>query len=59
LPAATFSNKFKQDLERGFNIESVKRCEGNTLSYTINQTMMRIKFRLALKPGDKFSFGIK
>jgi len=60
LPAATFSNKFlKQDLERGFNIESVKDVKGNTLSYTINQTMMRINLVSPLKPGDKFSFGIK
>jgi hypothetical protein len=60
LPAATFSNKFlKQDLERGFNIESVKDVKGNPLSYTINQTMMRINLVSPLKPGDKFSFGIK
>jgi hypothetical protein len=60
LPAATFSNKFlKQDLERGFNIESVKDVKGNTLSYTINQTMMRINLVSPMKPGDKFSFGIK
>jgi hypothetical protein len=60
LPAATFSNKFlKQDLERGFNIESVKDVKGNPLSYTINQTMMRINLVSPLKLGDKFSFGIK
>ena len=60
LPAATFSNKFlKQDLERGFNIESVKDVKGNALSYTINQTMMRINLVTPMKPGDKFSFGIK
>ena len=60
LPAATFSNKFlKQDLERGFNIESVKDVKGNTLSYTINQTMMRINLVSPMKPGDTFSFGIK
>ena len=60
LPASTFSNKFlKQDLERGFNIESVKDVKGNTLSYTVNQTMMRINLVSPMKPGDKFSFGIK
>ena len=60
LPAATFSNKFlKQDLERGFNIESVKDVKGNTMSYTINQTMMRINLVSPMKPGDTFSFGIK
>ena len=60
LPAATFSNKFlKQDLERGFNIESVKDVKGNALSYTINQTMMRINLVSPMKPGDTFSFGIK
>ncbi|MBA4318609.1 MAG: aminopeptidase, partial [Flavobacterium sp.] len=41
--ANKFANKFlKQELERGFNIEYVKDSKGNEMSYTINQTMMRI-----------------
>jgi len=55
-----FANKFlKQPLERGFNIEYVKDAKGNALSYTINQTMMRIELPTAMKSGDKFTFSIK
>ena len=60
FPAGNFANKFlKQDLERGFNIEFVKDVKGNPLSYTINQTMMRINLATPMKPGEKFSFAIK
>ena len=60
FPAATFANKFlKQDLERGFNIESVKDVMGKPLSYTINHTMMRINLVTPMKPGEKFSFAVK
>jgi hypothetical protein len=55
-----FANKFlKQELERGFNIEYLKDSKGNQLSYTINQTMMRINLPVPLKSGDKISFSIK
>ena len=60
FPAANFANKFlKQDLERGFNIESVKDVAGKPLSYTINNTMMRINLVTPMKPGEKFSFAVK
>ncbi len=60
FPAVNFANKFlKQDLERGFNIESVKDAAGKPLSYTINNTMMRINLVTPMKPGEKFSFAIK
>ncbi|TDD78695.1 M1 family metallopeptidase [Flavobacterium caseinilyticum] len=60
FPAGGFANKFlKQELERGFNIEFVKDAKGNPLSYTINQTMMRINLATPMKPGEKFSFAIK
>ena len=60
FPAANFANKFlKQDLERGFNIESVKDVTGKPLSYTINHTMMRINLVTPMKPGEKFSFAVK
>ncbi|MBC7747316.1 MAG: M1 family metallopeptidase [Methylotenera sp.] len=60
FPAGNFANKFlKQELERGFNIEFVKDAKGNPLSYTINQTMMRINLDTPMKPGEKFSFAIK
>jgi Peptidase family M1 domain len=55
-----FANKFlKQELERGFNIEYVKDAKGNSMSYTINQTMMRIDLPTPLKPGEKISFSTK
>ena len=58
--ANKFANKFlKQELERGFNIEYVKDSKGNELSYTINQTMMRIDLPVPMKSGEKLSFSIK
>ncbi|MCK8142081.1 M1 family metallopeptidase [Flavobacterium sp. I-SCBP12n] len=60
FPAANFANKFlQQDLERGFNIEAVNDATGKPLSYTINHTMMRINLVTPMKPGEKFSFGVK
>ena len=59
FPAGNFTNKFlKQELERGFNIDFVKDAKGNPLSFTINQTMMRINLETPMKPGEKFSFAI-
>ena len=55
-----FANKFlKQGLERGFNIEYVKDSKGNAMSYTINQTMMRIDLPAPMKSGEKLSFSVK
>ncbi|WP_264536348.1 M1 family metallopeptidase [Flavobacterium sp. N1736] len=55
-----FSSKYlKKDLERGFNIEQVKDAKGNPMSYTINETMMRINLATPLKPGEKISLAIK
>ncbi|WP_035670093.1 M1 family metallopeptidase [Flavobacterium sp. 83] len=60
LPAEKFANEYlKQGLDRGFNIEYVKDFKGNPLSYTINQTMMRINLVTPLKPGEKFIFSTK
>ncbi|UQD55075.1 M1 family metallopeptidase [Flavobacterium sp. K5-23] len=60
FPAATFTNKFlKNKLERGFNIEYVKDAKGAPMSYTINQTMMRINLVTPMKPGEVMSFSIK
>lgn len=59
FPAGNFANKFlKQEQERGFNIEFVKDAKGNALSYSINQTMMRINLATPMKPGEKFTFSI-
>ncbi|MDA6070732.1 M1 family metallopeptidase [Flavobacterium sp. AC] len=60
LPLESFSGKYlKKDLERGFNIEYVKDAKGNPMSYTINETMMRINLVTPLKPGEKISMAIK
>ncbi|MEA9411429.1 M1 family metallopeptidase [Flavobacterium sp. PL02] len=60
LAVEGFSNKYLKDgLERGFNIESVKDAKGNPMSYTINETMMRINLPAPLKAGEKISFSIK
>ncbi|RDI54736.1 M1 family metallopeptidase [Flavobacterium glaciei] len=59
FPAGNFVNKFlKQEQERGFNIEFVKDVKGNPLSYSINQTMMRINLATPMKPGERFTFSI-
>jgi Peptidase family M1 domain len=55
-----FVDKFmKPELERGFNIEYIKDSKGNSLSYTINQTMMRINLATPMKPGASFTFSTK
>ncbi|WPO80853.1 M1 family metallopeptidase [Flavobacterium sp. KACC 22761] len=60
LPLEGFANKYlKKDLERGFNIEQVKDAKGNPMSYTINETMMRINLATPLKSGEKISLAIK
>ncbi|MCV9932625.1 M1 family metallopeptidase [Flavobacterium sp. LS1R47] len=60
LAVEGFSKKYLKDgLERGFNIEYVKDVKGNPMSYTINETMMRINLTTPLKAGEKISFSIK
>jgi hypothetical protein len=60
LPVAKFANEYlKQGLDRGFNIEYVKDAKGNPMSYTVNQTMMRINLATPMKPGTSLSFSIK
>ncbi|MEZ2336467.1 M1 family metallopeptidase [Mucilaginibacter sp. RCC_168] len=46
------------DLDLGNHIVSVKDANGNSLTYTINQTMMRIELPVTLQPGQKFRFKI-
>ena len=60
FPASKFADKFlKKGLDRGFNIEYVKDAKGNAMSYTVNQTMMRITLASPMKPNSKMSFSIK
>ncbi|MDU8885276.1 M1 family metallopeptidase [Yeosuana sp. MJ-SS3] len=53
------NNNIKKPFDGGFNIEYVKNADGNPLSYSINQTMMRINLVKPIPPGDSFEFNIK
>jgi hypothetical protein len=60
LPAEKFATDYlREKPDRGFHIEYVKDVKGAPLSYTINQTMMRINLPVPMKPGDKFVFSTK
>jgi hypothetical protein len=60
FPASNFANKFlKKGSDRGFNIEYVKDTKGNAMSYTVNETMMRINLASPMKPNSTISFSIK
>ena len=48
-----------EPFDGGFNIDWVKDASGQPLSYTINQTMMRINIPQPLKSGENISFSIK
>tara|TARA_R110002050_G_scaffold104052_5_gene213284 strand:+ start:48006 stop:50279 length:2274 start_codon:yes stop_codon:yes gene_type:complete len=52
-------NNLKKKFDGGFNIEAVKNTDGSDLSYTINQTMMRINLTKPLAPGETFKFSVK
>jgi len=47
------------DFDGGFKIKSVKDVSGKALSYTINQTMMRIDLPKSLETGQKLSFSVE
>jgi len=50
--------KLTRETDWGFQLDHVKSGDTN-LSYTINDTMMRIDLPSPLKPGQSFSFNIK
>ena len=50
---------FTEPFDGGFKIEYVRDAQGNPLSYTVNQTMMRVNIPEPLKSGDHLSFSIK
>ncbi|CAM3459233.1 Aminopeptidase, family M1 [Flavobacterium longum] len=58
--ARRFTNEYlKERFDGGFNIDYIKDASGKPLSYTINQTMMRVDLPKPLAHGEKFSFTIK
>jgi hypothetical protein len=58
IPA--FSNTYLEEkFDGGFKIEYVKDIKGNPISYTINETMMRINLPQPLAHGQKMVLNIK
>ena len=59
LSKTRFEKTFENEpFDGGFNIMSVTNVDGSPLSYTINQTMMRINLLKPLASGEKFKFNI-
>ena len=55
-----FAKKFMEEpFQGGFHIEYIKDKSGKDISYTINQTMMRINLDKPLLPKQKITFSIK
>ncbi|AQS93009.1 aminopeptidase [Polaribacter sp. BM10] len=64
IPSKTSTARFNKSyvdapFDGGFKIEHVKNIDNSNLSYTINQTMMRINLAQPLASGEKFQFKIK
>ena len=60
LSKSRFDRSFPSEaFDGGFKIEGVTNLDGSDLSYTINQTMMRINLTAPLASGDIFEFKIK
>ena len=64
IPGKTSTARFNKSyidapFDGGFKIEHVKNIDNSNLSYTINQTMMRINLAQPLASGEKFQFKIK
>ena len=51
-------NQAMEDREYGFEFQSVTDAEGEKLSYTINDSMMRIDIPAGLAPDARFEFNI-
>jgi hypothetical protein len=47
------------DFDGGFKIKSIKDASGQALTYTINQTMMRVDLPQPIQPGGKYSFSVE
>ena len=60
LSKSRFDRSFpEENFDGGFNIMSVTNMDGSKLSYTINQTMMRINLPNPLASGATFKFNIE
>tara|TARA_B110000003_G_scaffold276509_1_gene323413 strand:+ start:3897 stop:6038 length:2142 start_codon:yes stop_codon:yes gene_type:complete len=58
LDKRRYNAMYSDPFDGGFNIVSVQNIDGTDLSYTINQTMMRINLPKNLMSGEKFMFNI-
>src|SRR6056300_1345611 len=58
-PSSFVSNYVNEPFDGGFNIDWIKDANGNSLPYTINQTMMRVTLPKAIEPGGSYVFRIK
>ena len=58
-PSGFASKYLKEPFDGGFKIEYVKDDSGKPLSYTINQTMMRVDLPQPLKSKAQISFSLK
>jgi len=55
-----FTRKYlEQKFDGGFKIDYVKDVKGKPMSYTVNETMMRINLEKPLLHGEKISFSVK
>ncbi len=60
ISAQGFSRKYLEDkFDGGFKIDYVKDSKGNPISYTVNETMMRINLVKPLAHGEKIDLNIK
>lgn len=58
-PATFTASYLKNPFDGGFKIESVTDTNKKNISYTINQTMMRINLKKPLMPNEKYTFNVK
>jgi len=58
ISASTIA-RYEHNLDRGFNIEKITSASGDSLSYTINKTMMRVDLPQAIAPGATYSFKVE
>ncbi|WP_291119423.1 M1 family metallopeptidase [Flavobacterium sp. UBA6135] len=60
LPLDSFTKNYMEEkFDGGFKIDYVHDAKGKPLSYTVNNTMMRINLPTPLKPKENVSFSIK
>ena len=58
-PVTFTKNNLTKSADFGFKIKEVNNATGNSLSYTVNRTMMRINLPQPLAPGNTFEFSIR